>query len=153
MKHAFWFWLVLGLAFSAPTLAAGTPPPQEEKIVDRLFTELEKQTIERYYRDRYGKKIDDEEKEKKPKGKKGDGQGKGLPPGLAKRDTLPPGLAQQLQRNGHLPPGLEKRDIPDDLRSLLPRRLPGQKRVIVDNDVLLIEEATGLILDILENVF
>ena len=43
-----------------------------------------------------------------------------LPPGLAKRDTLPPGLERQLQRNGKLPPGLEKRALPDELKRALP---------------------------------
>jgi hypothetical protein len=148
MKPVFWTCLIIGLSLCTQTLAGSPPPPKEERIADRLFTELEKQTIERYYRNRFGKDIEPKEK-KKSKGKK---EQKGLPPGLAKRDTLPPGLAQQLQRNGRLPPGLEKRDLPDDLRSMLPRRLPGHKRVIVDNDVLLIEEATGLILDILEDI-
>lgn len=78
---------------------------------------------------------------------------KGMPPGLAKRDSLPPGLAKQLERNGRLPPGLEKRDLPEGLDRLLPPRGHGQERVAVDNDVLLIETATGLILDILRDVF
>jgi Ni/Co efflux regulator RcnB len=149
MKPVFWSCLLICLGLSAQSLAASQPPPKEERIVDKLFTELEKQTIERYYRDRFGKETDPKDK-KKSKGKK---DHKGLPPGLAKRETLPPGLAQQLQRNGRLPPGLDKRDLPDDLRAMLPKRLPGHRRVIVDNDVLLIEEATGLILDILEDMF
>jgi hypothetical protein len=33
----------------------------------------------------------------------------GLPPGLAKRQSLPPGLRKQVRERGHLPPGLEKR--------------------------------------------
>src|SRR4029434_7464978 len=33
----------------------------------------------------------------------------GLPPGLAKRESLPPGLAKQLRERGELPPGLQKR--------------------------------------------
>jgi Ni/Co efflux regulator RcnB len=149
MKRILLICLVVGLGLSTQTLAAGQTPPKEERIVDKLFTELEKQTIERYYRDRFGKETDHKQKKKS----KGNKEQKGLPPGLAKRETLPPGLAQQLQRNGQLPPGLEKRDLPDDLRSMLPKRLPGHRRVIVDNDVLLIEEATGLILDILEDIF
>jgi Ni/Co efflux regulator RcnB len=148
MKPVFWTCLIICLGFCTQTLAAGQTPPKEERIVDKLFTELEKQTIERYYRDRFGKKTDHKHKKKSKKK-----EHKGLPPGLAKRETLPPGLAQQLQRNGRLPPGLDKRDLPDDLRSMLPKRLPGHKRIIVDNDVLLIEEATGVILDILEDIF
>jgi hypothetical protein len=33
----------------------------------------------------------------------------GLPPGLAKRQTLPPGLRKHLRERGELPPGLQKR--------------------------------------------
>ncbi|MGC2854809.1 hypothetical protein ACM64Y_04985 [Novispirillum sp. DQ9] len=73
---------------------------------------------------------------------------KGLPPGLAKRDTLPPGLEKQLERNGRLPPGLEGRALPDDLERRLPRR-DGTRRVVVGDDVVLIEEGTRVILDIL----
>lgn len=83
----------------------------------------------------------------KSKGKSGE-----LPPGLAKRKTLPPGLARHLQRHGTLPPGLQKRTLPEGLEARLPRLPHGQERVIVDNDVVLIEEATGLILDIIEDV-
>jgi len=37
---------------------------------------------------------------------------RGLPPGLAKRESLPPGLARQLHERGRLPPGLQKRLTP-----------------------------------------
>ena len=46
----------------------------------------------------------------------------GLPPGLAKRNSLPPGLARQLRERGRLPPGLQKRLTP--LPPTLVRRLP-----------------------------
>lgn len=77
---------------------------------------------------------------------------KGLPPGLAKKDRLPPGLEKQLERNGTLPPGLAKRDLPDDLESRLPRRDDRYERVIVDNDVVLLERTTRRILDIIRDV-
>ncbi len=156
MKQLSWFFLAVVLIFSSQGLAAASATPPEENVVDALFTELEKQAIERYYRERFGKEADQKEhkgKKEKSKGKGTDKKGGGLPPGLAKKESLPPGLEKQLQRNGHLPPGLEKRDLPSDLSTRLPKRLPGQKRIIVDNDVLLIEEASGLILDILEDVF
>src|SRR5438874_6648291 len=35
-----------------------------------------------------------------------------LPPGLAKRESLPPGLRAQLREHGTLPPGLQKRLVP-----------------------------------------
>jgi hypothetical protein len=75
-------------------------------------------------------------------------QSGGLPPGLANRQQLPPGLQKHIQRTGRLPPGLEKRGLPNDLLGLLPRRT-GQNYRVVGNDIMLIEAATGLILDIM----
>ncbi len=76
---------------------------------------------------------------------------KGLPPGLAKRSHLPPGLQKHIDRTGRLPPGLQKRSLPGDLRSLLPRRT-GQDYRVVGNDIVLIETATSLILDVMRGV-
>ncbi len=75
----------------------------------------------------------------------------GLPPGLAKRDRLPPGLQKQIQRNGSLPPGLAKRGLPGDLRGQLPHRR-GQDYRVVGSDIVLIETATNVILDVMKNV-
>ncbi|MDF1527802.1 MAG: hypothetical protein P1R74_01620 [Sedimenticola sp.] len=132
------------LALPIASLQAGN----SGELLGTIFSEIEKQAIEDYYHGRFGKPTTKQQKSgKKPK------KQKGMPPGLAKRDSLPPGLAKQLERNGHLPPGLEKRDLPEGLDRLLPPRGHGQERVVVDNDVLLIETATGLILDILRDVF
>ena len=94
--------------------------------------------------------------QKKAKGQsKGKGRGKGnkgLPPGLAKRKSLPPGLQKQLERNGKLPPGLQTRQLPDELWAKLPPAQPGTERVIADNDVVLLDKATGVVLDILRDV-
>ncbi len=75
----------------------------------------------------------------------------GLPPGLAKRSQLSPGLQKHIQRTGRLPPGLEKRTLPGDLRGLLSYR-KGQDYRVVGNDIVLIETATNLILDIMKGV-
>ncbi len=66
-----------------------------------------------------------------------------------KHKSLPPGLAKQLHRRGILPPGLRRNYLPPGLSSRLPGLPPGQARVLVGNDVLLIQRTTGLILDIL----
>ena len=66
-----------------------------------------------------------------------------------KHKSLPPGLAKQLRRRGTLPPGLRRNYLPPGLSSRLPGLPPGQARVLVGNDVLLIQQTTGLILDIL----
>ena len=76
---------------------------------------------------------------------------KGLPPGLAKRQHLPPGLQKHIERTGRLPPGLEKRRLPGDLRALLPYR-KGKDYRVVGNDIVLIETATELILDVMQGV-
>lgn len=117
-------------------------------ILETVFDEAEKAIIEEYFgKDQKSDKHKGNKKDKKHKDK-------GLPPGLQKnlekRGSLPPGLQKQLDENGRLPPGLEKK-LPDDLLSRLPVR-KGTKRVIVDNDVLLIEEGTRLVLDIIKDV-
>lgn len=93
--------------------------------------------------------ADDDRKDYKHKGKgKGKGKDKGMPPGLAKKGGLPPGLAKKQT----LPPGWAKRDLPEDLSSRLPPPPKGTERVIVDNDVVLIEKGTDLVLDIITDV-
>ena len=77
--------------------------------------------------------------------------GRGLPLGLAQRRHLPPGLQKHIARTGRLPPGLEKRRLPGDLRSLFPIR-SGQDYRVVGNDIVLIEIATELILDVMKDV-
>ena len=74
----------------------------------------------------------------------------GLPPGLAKKDRLPPGLEKQLRRRGTLPPGLQKKvqPVPVVLERQL-RVLPtGYRRVIVGGNIILMDEKTAFIYDI-----
>ena len=132
------------LMFGAVTLLA---PAARADVADIVIGEIEKSIIRDYYaRHLHDWEESDEGRDyKKHKNKK-----KGLPPGLAKKGTLPPGLAMQLERNGHLPPGLEYRDLPDDLTAKLPRLDPAYRYVIIDDKVMLVKRATNLILDILE---
>jgi hypothetical protein len=78
----------------------------------------------------------------------------GLPPGLAKRESLPPGLRKQIEKNGTLPPGLEGKlhPLPEELERNLPLLPDGISRVVVDRDVLLVEDATSRIKDIMRDV-
>lgn len=118
-----------------------------ETVLERVFTEAEKVLIDEYYKTR---RSGDGEKHGKGNGK-GKHKGKSMPPGLAKKDQLPPGLAMQLEKNGKLPPGLEKRDLPDDLESRLPLR-KGLKRILAGDNVVLVDAATDIILDVLEGI-
>jgi len=61
---------------------------------------------------------------------------------------LPPGIAKKLARGGSLPPGIAKQYFPSDLMGRLPPR-PGQQWMVMGTDVLLVETATQLILDVL----
>ncbi|MGH9556040.1 MAG: hypothetical protein ACRD2Y_09500 [Terriglobales bacterium] len=66
-----------------------------------------------------------------------------LPPGLAKRESLPPGLQRQLEKNGTLPPGLQKRvqPLPAVCENDLPRLPRDLERVIFGRRVMLLDPA------------
>lgn len=84
-------------------------------------------------------------KDKKNKKNRGKGKKKKMPPGLAKRGELPPGLAKRRT----LPPGLQVRELPEDLVEQLPPPPAGQQVILADENVVLIEQATGRVLDII----
>ncbi len=153
------------LAVSAPGFPAAA---QTAGVADAVFSELERRVVNGYFGKRRGaaarKEADDAEGHGKGRGKKGKkhkkakkakgwkGKSGQLPPGLARHKELPPGLARVLKRDGTLPPGLARRPLPEDLESRLPPPKKGLKRVIVDKSVVLIEEATGRVLDVMGDV-
>ena len=110
-------------AFAAQSNAA-------EVGVDVKFTDGEASIIRAYYRDRVlpqnGKK----------KGKK----------------TLPPGIQNNLQRGKRLPPGIAKRALPAGLIDQLPPPPAGFERIVLSGKVLLVEIATQVIHDALEDI-
>lgn len=73
--------------------------------------------------------------------------------GFENQKALPPGLRKQLQRTGRLPPGLEKRRMPSDLEHRLPRYDGPYERTIVGNDLILLDPKTGVILDVMQEIF
>jgi len=148
------FYLFACLAFTCVSVSADVTAQTAEDIV---FTEVEKRIIKEYFDAKAAKQAEEAggtsgkvHKTNKGKAHKANkGKSKDLPPGLAKKESLPPGLAKQLSERGTLPPGLAKRDLPPDLQSRLPRPAKGTERVIVGNDVVLIQAATRKILDVL----
>jgi len=70
-----------------------------------------------------------------------------LPPGLAKRESLPPGLERQVQRGGTLPPGLQKKvqPMPDVCESQLSPLPQGYQRVVYGNRVMLIDSKSKIV--------
>ena len=148
------FYLFACLAFTCVSVSADVAAQTAEDIV---FTEIETRIIKEYFDAKAARQAEEEGRtsgkaHKSNEGKThkaNKGKSKGLPPGLAKKESLPPGLAKQLSERGTLPPGLAKRDLPADLQSRLPRPAKGTERVIVDNDVVLIQAATRKVLDVL----
>ena len=71
------------------------------------------------------------------------------PPGLAKKNNgcMPPGLAKKYAVGERLPKDSGYTELSDVLREALGLPPKGKKYVQVDNDVLLIEEGTRLVLD------
>lgn len=63
---------------------------------------------------------------------------------------LPPGIAKNLARGKPLPPGIAKRYAPRDLVRQLSGRT-GYEILIAGASILLVEAATGVIRDIVEN--
>ena len=135
----------LTLCIGLPVIEARADQPSAGEI---FIGELEKRIIRSYYERHLiaYQQSPDWHDYKNNKGKK---KHKGLPPGLAKKGTLPPGIAKQLARNGHLPPGLEYRSLPHDLIVELPTLQRGYNYVIVDDRVMLIKAASNIILDVL----
>lgn len=135
---------VSALALSSPALAgpknnkarghSQTPPSQFVETRDYgavvVFTEDDRDIVEHYF-----------------------SNPKHLPPGLAKKSDLPPGLQKYVWRTGHLPPGLEKRALPDELSYRLPKLDARYERTIVGHDMILLDSKTGLILDVMQDIF
>ena len=72
----------------------------------------------------------------------------GQPAGRVK--PLPPGIAKNLARGKPLPPGIAKRYAPRDLVRELSGR-SGYEILVAGASILLVEAATGVIRDIVEN--
>ncbi len=75
--------------------------------------------------------------------------GQEIPNYKEKSKSLPPGLQKHIAKYGTLPPGLAKRDVPPHLLKSFPKQKKGQKYVMVNNDIFLIETATDAVIDIL----
>lgn len=77
---------------------------------------------------------------------------KTVPPGLAKKQELPPGLQKHVVKHGELPPGLEGRRLPQGLEGTLSHLPAGFVRFRVEGDVVLLNEKTRVVLDVIWDV-
>lgn len=74
-----------------------------------------------------------------------------LPPGLAKRESLPPGLRKQLRERGALPPGLREHltPVPPALGGRLPAVPPYYTRYFAGRDLLIVDTRTNRLASII----
>ena len=77
---------------------------------------------------------------------------KRLPPGLAKKEELPPGLQKHIEKYGELPPGLAGKRLPSELEKTLSRLPENYVRLKVGGDVVLMNEKTRVVFDVIWNV-
>jgi hypothetical protein len=96
------------------------------------FSDKEISLIRAYYQDHDGRKHS----QKKAKGRK----------------SLPPGIAKNLRRGKPLPPGIAKQVLPVGLLQMLPPPPHGHERIVIAGKILLVEIATQVIHDVLEDV-
>ena len=120
------------IVLSAMILVAVSATAGASQIAGQIkFSDLEIAAIRAYYRDQ-GMPANDRKKGKQNK-------------------SLPPGIARNLQRGKPLPPGIAKRALPAGLAKVLPAAPKGYERVVVAGKILLVEVATQVIHDILED--
>lgn len=96
-----------------------------KKVVDVLLGDEEKETIRNYY--------------------------KKNPEASGKVKELPPGIRKKIARGGTMPPGIAKQVLPDGLHRQLPQR-DGYDYNVVGSDVVLVDKATDVIVDVLSDV-
>ena len=75
-----------------------------------------------------------------------------LPPGLAKRSSLPPGLQKQVKRRGQLPRGLRKERLPKELEVKLSSLPSGYVRFRIGIDVVLMNTRTQMVVDVVKDI-
>ncbi len=122
--------------------AVSVPPvrAQTTDITGQVFSTIEKKIIEDFFGKRASKAVSgkkNKSKNSKYKGKSGE---------------LPPGLQKHIEKYGTLPPGLQRKQLPPGLAKRLGSTRSGLKRLIVGDDVLLVEAATGIVYDIIKDI-
>lgn len=115
---------------TTPTVDSGSIEVRTEEIDARVaFHDKDREIIENYF-----------DHKKKPKS---------MPPGLARKDSPPPGLQNQIVKNGELPPGLQARVLPSELEKQLSPLPKGFVRLKVGGDVVLMNEKTRIVVDVI----
>lgn len=75
-----------------------------------------------------------------------------MPPGLAKKGKVPPGHRKRLERKGTLPPGIAYKTLPGELERTLSRLPRGYIRIKVGTQVMILNQETDVIVDVLHDI-
>jgi len=152
--------ILAGLGGTAPSLAQSEPgaaQPTGPSVADIVIDEAARHILRNYYERNANAWViahpddyDNGGNGNNKKSKKNKNKHKDIPPGIAKKGSLPPGIYKQLVRNGQIPPDVHYHPLPPDLIVQLPPLAPAYQYVIVDDRVLLIQAATRAILDVLQ---
>jgi hypothetical protein len=117
----------------SPTVDSGAVVVESEDFRAAIvFGDSDRRKIRHYYKNRY--------KTKK------------LPPGLAKKHESHPGLRNHIRKYRELPPGIQGKKLPVDLRRTLQPIPEGNVRIRVGGDILLMNERTRYVLDVIFDV-
>ena len=117
----------------SPTIDSGAVVVETEDFRAAIvFSDNDRAKIKNYYKSKYKTKA--------------------MPPGLAKKHELPPGLRKHIEKYGELPPGLEGRRLPIDLERTLSPLPAGYVRLSIGGDILLMNERTRYVLDVVFDV-
>lgn len=140
---------------------AGVVKDMAKTVGDAVFSEAERQIIEKYYevtkpvRDKEHERNDEGDDDDYAKGKKnknkakGKGKDKWKGKGKNKQKAMPKGIVMKLERGGAVPPGIAKTRLPSDLEQQLPPAPKGFERIESEGKVILADIATGVIADII----
>jgi len=153
--------ILAGLSGVAPCIAQSEPgaaQPAGPSVVDIVIDEAARHILRNYYERNATAWVvahpDDEDdgdgNGNNKKNKKNKNKHKDIPPGIAKKGSLPPGIYKQLVRNGQIPADVHYQPLPPDLIVQLRPLPPAYQYVIVDDRVLLIQAATRAIMDVLQ---
>jgi hypothetical protein len=143
-----------------PAFAAAAQGPGQAKKADKVEKKIDK--IEKKADKADDKRKKDDGKDAKAVVVDRDGHVRvfreyrgSLPPGLAKRESLPPGLRNQLRERGELPPGLQKRlvPVPGTWVARLPAVPPYYSRYFAGDDFIVVDTRTNRIVAIARDVW
>ena len=123
-----------------------------------VFSDVERRVLEEYMARRgieprdYDEHRSDEDDEQYRKSGKHKDKNKAHKHVKARTKGLPPGIEKKLARGGALPPGIAKTRLPNDVEKRLPPVKDGYQRYVSADKVILVEQATGIISDLINDV-